>query len=207
MPEPEPTPTPDPSLLGGSPPVDPPKDPPVDPPKDPSLLADPPKDPPVDPPKDPGPVEYELKPPEGFEKLDDALAAEFTATAKEANLSNDQAQKLVDMYGKEVKAIQVKQQDEWDNTLKEWKDTAMKDEEIGGVKLTESVSNAKAALNTFGNTEMIQLLEDSGLANHPEMIRFLAKVGKSAKDDNFEFGKSGQDAPKTQASLMFPDMK
>lgn len=134
-------------------------------------------------------VEYDLKAPEGFKELDEALAASFVEVAKANNLTPEAAQKLVDMYGNSVNDIYKAQEAQHLDTIKEWKDNTMKDEEIGGVNLQSTVSDAKAALNVFGNTAVLELLEDSGLANHPEVIRMLAKIGKATKDDNFSFGR------------------
>ena len=152
------------------------------------------------------PEEYDLKAPEGFEELDSTLTDNFVPFAKEAKLSNEQAQAVVDMYGKGLQSFAAQQQEAWSATLNEWRETSRKDQEIGGVKLDAVVSDARTALNVFGNTALTGVLKDSGLGNHPEVLRFLWKVGQAAKNDNFEFGREQHEAPKTRAQILFPNM-
>ena len=152
-----------------------------------------------------GGIEYEFETPEGFEAFDEALAAKFVDIAAEVNLPNDVAQKMVDLYAQELTAQHEAEMEDWDNTLNEWKNESMKDTEIGGSQLETSVNDARVALNTFGTSEIKNILEDTGLGNHPEVIRMLAKIGKAVRSDNFEFGRSSE-PQKTAAQLLFPTM-
>lgn len=147
-----------------------------------------------------------LKAPEGFEEVDSAALEAFVPLANEMKLSAEQAQKFVDLYGDKVKSLQESQEATWKSTLDGWKDEAMKDTDIGGVKLTDSITAAKTTINTFGNQKVMDILNQSGLGNNVEVIRMLAKIGKAIREDKFVANKASDSQPKTHAQIMFPNM-
>ena len=52
----------------------------------------------------------------------------------------------------------------------------------------------------------ITLLNESGLGNHPEVIRFLARVGADMADDRLHEGHAGGRS-KSLAEVMYPSAK
>ena len=121
--------------------------------------------------------------PEGYE-YDEKLAGDFGGVAKELGLSQDKAQKLVDHYIQLTqKAIQV-HNERSAQISEEWKTSAETDKEYGGAKFAENMAVAKKALESFGTPELTKHLNESGLGNHPEIIRFCWKVGKLLSDDH-----------------------
>jgi hypothetical protein len=62
-------------------------------------------------------------------------------------------------------------------TRAEWIDETKADKEIGGDKLDATLATAKRALDAYGSPQFIEMLNQSGLGNHPEVVRFCAKVG------------------------------
>lgn len=121
--------------------------------------------------------------PEGYE-YDEKLAGDFGGVAKELGLSQDKAQKLVDHYIQLTqKAIQV-HNERSAQISEEWKTSAETDKEYGGAKFAENMAVAKKALESFGTPELTKHLNESGLGNHPEIIRFCWKVGKLLADDH-----------------------
>lgn len=157
--------------------------------------------------KDGAPENYEdFKMPDGME-LDKERMEAFLPIAKELNLSQDKAQKLVDFYATAVKDITTQQQQMWADTLDEWKETAVSDSEYGGKKFQESIVAAKRALDTFGSKKLREALDQTGMGNHPELIRMLVKVGTAVSNDKFEFGKSSaQDTVRDPAKILYPNM-
>lgn len=125
------------------------------------------------------PEKYEFKAPEGVEQLDPQALAVFEPIAKELGLSQEQAQKLVDIYPQ----IQQQQAEAWSKQVTDWGDQVKADKEIGGDKLTASVGQAQKALDQFGTPALREYLESSGLGNHPELVRAFAKVGKMMSED------------------------
>lgn len=120
-----------------------------------------------------GEADYEaFVAPDGLQ-IDETLAAEFKPIAKELNLNQKGAQKLVDLKAKDVQN-QIKR---WGDHLVELKTIAQKDPEIGGAEYPKAVSVAKGAITKFGTPEFRKMLNDYGVGAHPEMIRFMRKVG------------------------------
>lgn len=126
------------------------------------------------------PEKYEFSAPEGQELDANALAV-FEPIAKELGLSQEQAQKLVDIYPQ----IQQQQAEAWSKQVADWGEQVKADKEIGGDKFNASVGAAQRALDQFGNTELREYLNASGLGNHPALVRFCAKVGKAMAEDTF----------------------
>ena len=115
------------------------------------------------------PEKYEFQAPEG-KQFDDALIASYSEVARELNMSQESAQKLIDKMGPVIAARQAEQ---IAAAHEEWAKTARADKEFGGDNLQENLGVAKKGLETFGTPELRQLLNQSGLGNHPEIIRTL----------------------------------
>lgn len=120
------------------------------------------------------PEKYELEMPEGF-TLDEQVLAEFDPVLRELNLDNAQASKLAGLYGK----LKQSEAAAYGETVQEWGKQAAADPEIGGKAFTANVELARTALATHGSPELKGLLDSTGLGNHPEVIRFFARVGKT----------------------------
>lgn len=150
------------------------------------------------------PDKYDLKVPDGM-TLDEAALAQFEPIAKELNLSNEQAQKLADIYSKRMSESAQQQQEQWKNTTAKWADDVRADKEIGGQNFDVSVRHAQAALNKFGSPELKAQMDATGMGNHPELVRVFARIGKAMAEDTFvQSSKDGVQAD--PAKRMFPTM-
>jgi len=132
------------------------------------------------------PEKYNFAAPEG-QALDANALAVFEPIAKELGLTQEQAQKLVDIYPQ----IQQQQAEAWSKQIADWGEQVKADKEIGGDKFNASVGLAQRALDQFGNPELREYLNASGLGNHPALVRFCAKVGKSMAEDSFVMPNQG----------------
>jgi hypothetical protein len=130
------------------------------------------------------PEAYSFKAPEGTE-YDPEIVASFSGAAKEAGLTQDAAQKLIE---KMAPALAARQVDQVQAIHKEWLDTSSADKEFGGEKLAENLGVARKALESFGSPELRSLLDETGLGNHPEVIRLLFRAGKAISEDKFVGG-------------------
>lgn len=146
------------------------------------------------------PESYDLKMPEGVE-LDKAAADEFSTIAKELKLDQSAAQKLADVGAKMVQ----RQAEAHAQLVESWAEQVKTDPEIGGDKLAENLGVARKALDTFGSPELKDMLNSTGLGNHPAVVKFFHKVGKSISSDGFVTGtpKGGETDP---AKKLFPSM-
>ena len=148
---------------------------------------------------------YSLEMPEGIEvdqELLDALGSDF----KDLGLTNAQAQKLADKFIE----VQTKRGEEraksWNETVSGWVDQAKNDKEIGGDKWDGTVRDARRAVDTLGTSELKEYLNSSFGGNHPELIRFMAKVGAMIKEDNpAAGGAEGRGKPADPAHVLFPN--
>lgn len=164
-----------------------------------------------DEPKSEVPETYELAVPEGFEKLDEQAVAAATPVFKELGLSNDQANKLIPVAASFAKRIVDERDQQLIGTIAEqrkgWLEEAKADKEIGGANWDASLTSAAKALDTLGfpkGSPLRNLLDESGLGNHPEMIRAFAKVGKAIGEDaDFVRGDSSAAVKKTDAELFY----
>lgn len=146
------------------------------------------------------PESYDLKMPEGVE-LDQAAAAEFTAIAKELKLDQAAAQKLADVGAK----MAQRQVEAHAKLVESWVEQVKTDKEIGGDRFEENLGIARKALEAFGTPALRDVLNATGIGNHPEVIRAFYKVGKAISEDRFVAGapKGGTDDP---AKKLFPNM-
>ncbi|HCT8099114.1 TPA: peptidase [Enterobacter hormaechei] len=134
------------------------------------------------------PEKYEFKLAEGQE-LDTAALEQFEPIARELNLTNEQAQKMVDLYGTKIMPMVQKQQAEaWQKQTEGWAETVKADKEIGGDKLTANLSAAQRALEQFGDPELKEYLDSTGLGNHPALVKAFIKVGKAMSEDKVVTG-------------------
>lgn len=133
------------------------------------------------------PEKYEFKAGEGVD-LDTEALKDFEPVARELNLTNEQAQKLVDAYPKILAGVQQRQAEAWQKQTEGWAETVKADKEIGGDKLTANLSAAQRALEQFGDTELKEYLDSTGLGNHPALVKAFIKVGKAMSEDKVVTG-------------------
>lgn len=112
--------------------------------------------------------------PEGF-TYDKDSATKFGAIAKELNLSQEQAQKLVDFYGGQMQAIDATRQ----GTVEGWYNDSIKQYK------PEEIALANRTLGRFADQEFIGLLAETGLSNHPKVIGLFKSIGGLIAEGKF----------------------
>lgn len=120
--------------------------------------------------------------PEGV-ALDEATVGEFSTLAKELNLPQEQAQRVVDIGVQMAQRWAEESQTALTEMQAEWRRTAEADPEIGGEALAQNLSIAKKALDAFASPAFRQELEATKLGDHPEFIRMMVKAGKAMSED------------------------
>jgi hypothetical protein len=142
--------------------------------------------------------------PEGVE-LDTEVTGDLKTLAKELNLPQETAQKIADLGVKLASKHVEAQAAMMTKARTEWAEQSRADAEIGGANLDASVASARKALDFVGSKALTELLEDSGLGNHPEFIRAFAKFGKAISEDKIVTGNGNPNAgPKTLADRLYP---
>jgi len=153
------------------------------------------------------PEKYEFKAPDGL-ALDAELMGEFEGIARELDLPQDKAQLVVDKLAPKVAERMVAQQAQVAQQARtEWGEAAKADKEFGGDNLPANLAMAKKAMSTFGTPELRTLLDESGLGNHPEVIRAFFRAGKAISEDSRVVnGQQGnQPAGRDAAKSLYPN--
>ena len=140
--------------------------------------------------------------PEGM-TLDKDTAEKAIAMFKEMNLSQEQAQKRVTLQAENAKALNEATLQGYQQQTNEWKEASVK---LYGAKSQEEFAVAAQAINRFGTPELRTILNETGLGNHPELVKFFVQVGHAIKEDSPADGrKVGEKV--SDADLFFPGMK
>lgn len=138
--------------------------------------------------------------PEGVSTFGEPVVAALGEVASELDLTQEQAQKVIDKLGP---AQLEAQQAVVSNVTKTWVDASRADKEVGGTNYRASLGNARRAVDRFATPEFRKLLVGKGtqLANHPEMLRFLSRVGAATSADRkIVTGKQTPTAPKVNVN-------
>lgn len=131
------------------------------------------------------PEEYaDFTAPEGVELDAEALDA-FRPVAKELNLTQEQAQRLVDLQSQTAQRWSQQVQEHVTNTRMGWREASQNDKEFGGDKFQENLAVAKEGRDLFGDDELKTLLDETGIGDHPAVIRFFYKAGLANREHDF----------------------
>tara|TARA_Y100001938_G_scaffold93329_1_gene127955 strand:- start:557 stop:1183 length:627 start_codon:yes stop_codon:yes gene_type:complete len=132
------------------------------------------------------PESYEFQAIEGSDlAVDSAPVQAFSEVAKDLNLTQEQAQSVLD----KVAPALAQQNEDYINDLRtQWVEQVELDSEIGGDNLQENLGKAIRVLDTYGTPEFKKLLGQTGLGDNPEMIRFLVRTHQDIGEDRFLTG-------------------
>lgn len=156
------------------------------------------------------PEKYEVKLPEGL-TLDQNLMDKMTPVFKKHSLTQEVVQELADVYAPEINTMMENQRAqavaEFQKTVSEWKDQTVK--ELGAEHAKE-LSHAAKFIDKFGGPELRSVLNDTGLGNHPILVKAFIAAGKAIGNDSFpDSSKKGVvlDTDEAKAATLFPSQK
>lgn len=121
------------------------------------------------------PDKYEIKVPEGLQ-LDAAVLNEYTPIFKELGLTQEAAQKLVESNLAIQQAAQARQLQAWEGELKA-------DKDFGGKNFEANVAEAQKAVGRFLTPQDKAFLDQTGLGNHPGLVKMFLRIGKAISED------------------------
>ena len=127
------------------------------------------------------PEDITLKLPDGFQSGPEV--EQFKGWAKEAGLKSEQAQRVFDLHLQSQRAQLQAIADQQAQQHKAWTEALPKDKEFGGAQYEQNRLIAQKAVTQFGSPELVKFLNESGLGNHPEVVRAFWKVGKALAED------------------------
>lgn len=136
------------------------------------------------------PEEYGLKKPEDWPNdvpFSDALVPKVAEMFHKNGIPGDQAQKLWSDYHNMIKEeftshVSLSEQQVNEGLSK------LKQEWGGEDKYNANLETAKMAVKEFGGDSLINFLNESGLGNHPDLIRAFANAGQGLREDGFVGG-------------------
>lgn len=135
-------------------------------------------------------TDYSIDYPEGHEVFNDVKTS-FEELVKTVGLNKEQAQKLVELGMTQSQQIMAAQEAKKAAEVANWEASTKADKELGGDRLAETLSVAGKALEQFTTPAFKELLNQTGIGNHPEMIRMFYKIGQSISEDNLVNGHNG----------------
>ena len=150
------------------------------------------------------PEQYEdFSAPEGL-TYDDQFIGTFKDAAKELNLSQKQAQQLLDKCAPVLAERQIEQ---IKAVSKQWEERTKTDMEIGGENWTRAASDIARVRDRFGvnaDGKMdpdIQEFMQTPIGNHPGLLKLLARVGRAFGEGDFPRGDVAKDGKVSPAQF------
>ena len=124
----------------------------------------------------------------------------FKNLATQLKLSPQQVQQLADF-----KSACAKRKAEENLAQKQQQISAWANETraLYGAKLEQEITYALRAANTFGGPDLRALLEETGLGNHPVIIRTLSGIGRTISEDACPGGTPAAPQDKTFAEALY----
>lgn len=128
-------------------------------------------------------------------EIDTKLLEDVTPLLKEAGVTQGAAKKLAPAVLKVQEKV-IEQLNNNHSAMKaDWEKQVREDKDIGGAKLDETMGRVARALDKFGaqsvkdkdgkeTNEFRLLLNDTGLGNHPVMVRMFNEIGKLVGEDD-----------------------
>lgn len=141
---------------------------------------------------------YKFEHVEGSVPIDDATLKEFGDVAKELNLSQEAAQKIVTKLEPMLQRSLERNRAMWDQATRT-------DAELGGANLKANLNAANRAYKQTTTPELRELLKVSGLVNHPEVVRHFYRLSKTLSDGAFITG--GGMSERSAQTVFYKGMK
>ena len=166
------------------------------------------------------PEKYDLKAPEGYE-IDAKLVEEFTPIAKELGLTNEQAQKLTDLYNKHSIESAEAPYKAYETMRTDWRAEVAKDPVLGDGKdnlKPEVRANISKAYDAIGDAKAVEAfkaaMDLTGAGDNPAFIRAMNSWGKLLSEGTLVRGAgpastgqtaTGQADKPTPAQALYPN--
>lgn len=144
------------------------------------------------------PESYEFNLGEGLTITDEQKAA-FTAIAKEAKLTQAQADGLLKMHSEILSGYMHEAEEAVEKNIAECQKL--------GLTTKENLGYAKAAVDMFGGSDAMQVLVDTGAINHPAVCKLFITIGQLISEDNPPDSHVGGGKTVRPEDVLFPNSK
>lgn len=151
------------------------------------------------------PEKYELKLPEGS-LLDASAIEKAAAMAKASGLSNEQAQKLLEHESNSIASFIEGQKQQLKQTSESWARELSVDKEFGGADFEKNAELAKRVVHKFASDGFRKTLNETGLGNHPDLVRTFVRIGKAMSEDKLVLpGSPPANVQKRHEDVLYPE--
>jgi hypothetical protein len=150
------------------------------------------------------PEDYELSFGEDAQ-VNEEMLSEFTTIAKEEKLTQAQAQRFADMGAKLSESLLADQQQQMLALRDSWVAEFKADPDYGGAKFEQSVTEAQRTLQRYGEPSLKDLLNSTGVGDHPAFLRMMARIDRATKEDEIVDG-SKPSVKKAPENILYDNM-
>lgn len=153
------------------------------------------------------PAVAELKPPEG---IDPGALAGFKGVAQKLGLDTPKAQALLDFWATTQTAAAKSAATAAEAQSAKWVAEIQADKAFlgnDGKQFDANARIARAAVQAFGGDALRQVLNETGLGDHPAVARAFLSIGRAMAEDKIAGASSGgETAKKDPLRLRYPKM-
>lgn len=144
--------------------------------------------------------------------LDENHLESLESFAKANNFNQEKADELYKTAEEILEKNTAKQAASEDSKVENWLSDSKNDPEFGRDSWDENYVKIKSFYDTHKTEELSKLLKDTGIGNHPEVLRLFYRLSKihdsysdRGKEDVYVANKPASQ-PKSIEELMYPDM-
>lgn len=136
------------------------------------------------------------------------LSDEVKALAKTLDLTQEDAQQVVDLGAKLAQKAAADQAAQVQTIQATWLVDLKADPDIGGDKLDANLARAKEALAATATPQLVTLLARSGLGDHPDVVKLFLKIAPAfLPDTHVPGGKAPGAGTKSAAQVLYPNTR
>lgn len=128
---------------------------------------------------------------EGY-NVDTAIMEKFTELAKGLDLTQEDAQKVMDLAVENMANAQKIQEQAWLKQRDDWVKDIKADKDFGGEKFNETMERAKRSVANFFGDDVLKFLDATGYGDHPGLLKGLAKIDMAVGEDKFVDGRPSE---------------
>ena len=139
--------------------------------------------------------------------LSESAMDEIAQVAKEQGLSNDQAQKVLDMQSQAVSNFSERMEQSHYEQVESWGEEIRADKDLGGENLGKNAELAKRAVSELVGDDFLAELDSTGYGNHPKLFKLLVSVGKQMYADDLVLAGAQPNQPVSMADRFYPTNK
>ena len=141
---------------------------------------------------------------------DENLLNEFNELAGKYNLSQKSANELMSMAVKLTQLtdenILKTQEEQHRQTVENYKRTLVNDREIGGANFEKTMKTANMAYTQFADEQVQQLLQETGLNCHPQVVKMFYNIGLKMQNDVIYGANAAAVQKENREDILFPTM-